>query len=108
MKNFTSQDGLLLSVIKCNRKKINLEAWLSTMDYIDRSDMTVKEINSSLDKLQAGNLILIKNDKIYISLKAAKLLRGGFFNVINWQLKVRKEIVKMQYDETLLKNDISI
>jgi len=103
VKNFNSDDGLLLATIACNRKQIDIYGWISTMDYIGREILSCRRINNSLNRLSTGGLIIISENKVRLTSKSKKLLRKPWLmGVIDWQNRVQKRIVEECYDEMLL------
>ena len=75
------------------------------MDYFDSIIMTKDEINDSLSRLIAGNLITMKDEKIKITKHGRVFLKGSFFiDAIDWHIKIQDRISKITYDETIVKN----
>lgn len=103
MKNYNDDDGLLLATIACNRKRIDIDSWISTMDYIGREILSLKQINESLNRLSTGGLIVISENNVYFTSKSKKLLRKSWLmGVIDWQILVSERIAEVYYDEMQL------
>ena len=94
---YNEQDGLVLAMI-AESKNYDIKAWLAWADGHYKMVLSYNELQSALEKLQRGGLILCKEHKIYCTLRGKMLLLGRYIpNSLEWIFRVQEKLRRLPF-----------
>jgi hypothetical protein len=94
---YNEQDGLVLAVVE-EHHNYDITRWLAWMDQYRKVVLSYEELQTALEKLQRGGLIVCDVYGPYCTFRGKMLLLGrDKMNTVDWILRVQHKIQRWQF-----------